>query len=112
VARGVRAAGGTCVGLLPGEDAAGAAPGLDLALPTGIGEMRNALIARAGAGMLAIGGGYGTLSEIALARRLGRPVATVASWRVVRPGAAPDDPRLREFETVESAVDWLMAACA
>jgi uncharacterized protein (TIGR00725 family) len=109
VARGVRSAGGMSVGILPGDDAAGAAPDLAVALPTGMGEMRNALLARVGAGMLAIGGGYGTLSEIALARRLDRPVALLASWQVVPPrGGAAADPRLRDFVTAEAAVNWLL----
>jgi uncharacterized protein (TIGR00725 family) len=109
VARGVRAAGGVCVGLLPGDDTAGAAPDLTVALPTGMGEMRNALLARAGAGMLAIGGGYGTLSEIALARRLDRPVALLGSWQLLPPqGARDGDQRLRDFTTPAAAVSWLL----
>ena len=111
VASGVHAAGGTSIGILPGHDTAGAAPDLSVALPTGMGEMRNALLARMGAGMLAIGGGYGTLSEIAFARRLDRPVALLASWRVQSPsGAGVPDERLREFTKPEAAVDWLLGA--
>ncbi|HEY6377636.1 MAG TPA: hypothetical protein VI316_00485 [Candidatus Dormibacteraeota bacterium] len=109
VARGVRAAGGICVGLLPGDDASGAAPDLTVALPTGLGEMRNALLARAGAGLLAVGGGYGTLSEIALARRLDCPVALLGSWQLRPPSRALEgDPRLRDFDTAAAAVSWLL----
>lgn len=73
-ARGAKAAGGLTVGILPGTDAADANASIDVALATGMGEMRNALIARAAQAMIAIGGGWGTLSEIALARRTNTPV--------------------------------------
>ncbi|HEV2749916.1 MAG TPA: TIGR00725 family protein [Gemmatimonadales bacterium] len=73
-ARGAKAAGGLTIGILPGNDAADANASIDVALATGMGEMRNALIARAAQAMIAIGGGWGTLSEIALARRTNTPV--------------------------------------
>jgi uncharacterized protein (TIGR00725 family) len=106
-ARGVRAAGGTCVGLLPGWDAAEAADGVDIALPTGLGEMRNALIARACAAMIAVGGGYGTLTEIALALRLGRPVTAIASWELSRAGRP--DPGVHRADGADDAVRWVLA---
>ncbi len=75
VARGARAAvGGVTVGILPGSDPAAANQYIDVPLPTGMGEMRNALIVRAAQAVIAIGGGVGTLSEIALALRIGTPV--------------------------------------
>lgn len=73
-ARGARAAGGLTIGILPGDDPAAANPHIVVPLATGMGEMRNALIARAAHALIAIGGGWGTLSEIALARRIGKPV--------------------------------------
>jgi uncharacterized protein (TIGR00725 family) len=73
-ASGAKAAGGLTIGLLPGSDAADANASIDVALATGMGEMRNALIVRAAHAMIAIGGGWGTLSEIALARRTNTPV--------------------------------------
>jgi uncharacterized protein (TIGR00725 family) len=73
-ASGAKAAGGLTIGLLPGNDAADANASVDVALATGMGEMRNALIVRAAHAMIAIGGGWGTLSEIALARRTNTPV--------------------------------------
>lgn len=73
-ARGAKAAGGLTIGILPGTDAAEANSSIDVALATGMGEMRNALIVRAAQAMIAIGGGWGTLSEIALARRTNTPV--------------------------------------
>jgi uncharacterized protein (TIGR00725 family) len=72
--RGAREAGGLTVGLLPGDDPRAANPYVDVPLATGMGEMRNALVVRVAAGVIAIGGGWGTLSEIALAQRIGTPV--------------------------------------
>ncbi len=74
VARGVRAGGGLTIGILPGNDPADANRFIDIPLATGMGEMRNALIVRAAGAVIAIGGSYGTLSEIALALRIGTPV--------------------------------------
>ena len=74
VSRGVRQAGGLTVGVLPGADPREANPFVDVPLATGMGEMRNALIVRAARAVIAIGGGHGTLSEVALALRIGTPV--------------------------------------
>src|SRR5207245_2335370 len=73
-ARGAKQAGGLTVGILPGNDPREANPDIDVALATGMGEMRNALIVRAASAVIAIGGGWGTLSEIAMARRIETPV--------------------------------------
>lgn len=76
-ARGAQAAGGCAIGLLPEEDAREANPYLTVALPTGLGITRNALIARASLCLVAVGGGLGTLSEIALGLQWGKPVFTI-----------------------------------
>ncbi len=78
--RGAASAGGTTVGILPGTDVGEGNPYLTIALPTGLGEARNALIARSGQAMIAIGGSYGTLSEIALALKAGRRVIGLKTW--------------------------------
>lgn len=78
--RGCRAGGGTSVGILPGSDRRAANPFVDVALATGMGEMRNALIVRASDVVVALGGGYGTLSEIAFALKIGRPVVGFETW--------------------------------
>jgi uncharacterized protein (TIGR00725 family) len=80
--RGARAAGGTTLGLLPGADRAEANPHVTVAVPTGLGEARNALVVRAADAVVAIGGGYGTLSEIALALRAGKPVIGLGTWDI------------------------------
>ena len=83
--RGAREAGGLTVGLLPGLDDADANPYLSLALVTGLGPARNAVIAQAGCAMISIAGSYGTLSEIALALKKGKPVISLGSWNLVDP---------------------------
>ncbi len=82
VCRGANQMGGVTIGLLPGEDDREANPWVQMAIPTGLGEARNALVARAGLGMIAIGGGYGTLSEVALALKWGKRVAGLGTWEI------------------------------
>lgn len=108
VARGVRARDGTSIGLLPGDDANDANEGITIALPTGLGEMRNSLIAHTSCAMIAIGGGYGTLSEIGFALRLGRPVAALHTWDVRRAGDDVPDAALHRVETAADAVNWVL----
>jgi uncharacterized protein (TIGR00725 family) len=103
-ARGVQAAGGYCVGLLPGEDDRGAAPGLTLALPTGLGEGRDLVLVRAAHAVIAVGGGYGTLAEVALALKLGRPVVGLHTWRFQQLPSGPVDAGVARAETPEEAV--------
>ena len=76
--RGARSRGGMTVGLLPGTDRDDANGWVVLALPTGLGEARNALVVRAADAVVAIGGGWGTLSEIALALR--RRACRCSAW--------------------------------
>ncbi|MFG1827280.1 TIGR00725 family protein [Microbispora bryophytorum] len=82
-AAGAREAGGVVVGVLSGRDRAGASSDLTVALPTGLGEARNALIVRAADAVVVVGGSWGTLSELALARRGGTPVITLGGWRIL-----------------------------
>jgi uncharacterized protein (TIGR00725 family) len=79
---GAARAGGTVVGFLPDTDRDGANPHLNISLPTGMGQARNVLIVTAAESVIAIGEGWGTLSEIAIARRLGRSVTALDSWSV------------------------------
>jgi uncharacterized protein (TIGR00725 family) len=80
VAEGASGAGGTVVGILPGEDRRAGNRHLTVAIATGLGEARNAVLIVAADAVIAIGGGWGTLSEIALARRGARPVVALQSW--------------------------------
>lgn len=74
--------GGTVVGLLSAGDRGGANPHLTVSLPTGLGQGRNLLIVTAAESVIAIGRGWGTLSEIAHARRLGRSVYALDTWEL------------------------------
>jgi hypothetical protein len=80
--RGARSKRGMTVGLLPGDDRDAANGWVEIAIATGLGELRNGLIVRSVDGAVAIGGGAGTLSEIALALKLGKPVVGIGTWEV------------------------------
>lgn len=87
--RGAKEAGGLTVGILPGIDRSDANEFVDVSLPTGLGEMRNGLVARAADALVAVGGAWGTLAEIAFARSWGKPVFGVGSWDVGEDGVVP-----------------------
>jgi hypothetical protein len=89
--RGAKLAGGTTVGILPGFDREDANAWVDVAIPTGLGEARNALVVRAADVLIAIGGEYGTLSEIALALKTGKPVIGIDTWELSRRGVPATD---------------------
>jgi uncharacterized protein (TIGR00725 family) len=95
---GAARAGGTVVGILPDTDRAGANPHLTVSLPTGMGQAGNVIIVTAAESVIAIGEGWGTLSEIAVARRLGRPVVALDSWSV------------KGLESVDTAADAVRRA--
>ena len=109
-AKGVAAGGGTCIGMLPGTDPDEGNEYLTFSIPTGLGEMRNGLLARASVGMIAIGGGYGTLSEIGFMLRIGRPVVNLASWGVSQPGENTPDAGMHWSTDPVDAVEWLWKA--
>lgn len=83
--RGARAAGGAVLGILPGESHRQGNRHLSFSVATGLGEARNAVIARTCDAMIAVGGEYGTLSEIALALKMGKPVVGLKTWKVDPP---------------------------
>lgn len=102
-ARGAAEEGGLTVGILPGRDAHDANPYIQLPLPTGLGEGRNVLVARTADVLIAIGGEWGTLSEVAMARKCHVPVI------LLRPAlAAPLE--LPEAEDAADAVDRALRA--
>ena len=80
--RVARSRRGRTLGILPGEDREAANGWVEIVVATGLGELRNGLIVRACDALVAVGGGYGTLSEVALALRLGRPVVGLGTWAV------------------------------
>jgi uncharacterized protein (TIGR00725 family) len=90
--RGARETGATTIGLLPGADRTAANRWVSVAIPTGMGELRNGLVVRAADVVVAVGRGFGTLSEIALALRLGRPVVGLGTWDIGAPVVSVSDP--------------------
>jgi uncharacterized protein (TIGR00725 family) len=94
--RGARQAGGDVIGILPGGSRADANPHVTHAVATGTGHARNLAVVASGDAVIAVGGGWGTLSEVALARKLGRTVvllgdgSAVAGEGIVRAGSAAE----------------------
>ena len=82
--RGAQRAGGRTIGILPGTERAEANPFVEVAVATGMGQTRNAIIVLTADVLIAIGGGYGTLSEIGLALRHGKPVVGLRTWEAMR----------------------------
>jgi uncharacterized protein (TIGR00725 family) len=109
-AEGATAAGGVAVGLLPGTDRTAANPHATVAIATGLGELRNAVLVRSADAVIAVGGSWGTLSEIALAHRAGLPVVCVEGWSVLDADGEP-----LELATAASAADavaWVFGQLA
>jgi len=106
-ARGAQAAGGLTIGLLPGDDPDEANEYIDVAIATDLGHARNAILARTADGVVALGGGLGTLSEIALALRNRRPAIGIQTWHFDRAGRT--EPELRVAASPAEALDWLFA---
>jgi len=84
--RGAKSAGGLTIGVLPGDSATEANPYVDIPIVTGIGEARNIIIVRTAHAVIAVGGEFGTLSEIAFALKLGRPVVGLGTWELSKEG--------------------------
>jgi uncharacterized protein (TIGR00725 family) len=105
-ARGAKAARGTTIGILPGTSHSDASEWIDHAVATGLGHMRNFAVAASGDAVIAVGGQWGTLSEIAFAKLLGRPVVILEpGWELegVERAATPE-------EAVELAISRARAA--
>lgn len=101
--RGARRKGGLTVGILPGARPEDANPDVVLPIPTDLGHARNVVIAHTAEALIAIGGSYGTLSEIAHALNLGKPVVILKSWRLHEILPEPS-PLLHEAASAEDAV--------
>lgn len=105
-AQGAEESGGITVAVLPGTDTADANPHVTHAVATGTGHARNLAVAASGDAVIAIGGEWGTLSEIAFARKLGTPVVTLESWSLTMPSGAEASlvPAASASEAVELAL--------
>jgi len=90
VSRGAKSKGGLTIGILPGQDSSMANPWIDIPVVTGIGEARNVAVVTSAQAVIAIGGGYGTLSEIAYARKSNIPVIGLNTWSLSRNGREDD----------------------
>jgi hypothetical protein len=107
-ARGACAAGGLTIGILPGARAAEANPWITIPIVTDLGHARNVVLVHTAEALVAVGGSYGTLSEIALALKIGVPVAVLGSWDLARPGHPP--PPVHVAADPEAAAAWAVAA--
>jgi len=104
VARGAAGAGGTVIGILPGDDPGAANAHCTNVVATGIGHARNLAVVASGEATIAVGGEWGTLSEIALARNLDRTVVALRSWSVSGREAMQDGPGIVPADTPGQAV--------
>lgn len=104
VARGCSAAGGLVIGILPGSTPDEANPHIGIPLPTGLGEARNMIIAKAARVLIAVGGSYGTLSEVAYGLHFSKAVIGLEG--------APEVDGVRHAESVEAALDMALLALA
>lgn len=108
---GARAAGGLTVGVLPGADAEASPPNdaVEVAIYTGMGQARNQVLVLSAAAVIAVGGSWGTLSEIALALKHRRPVVTLGSWSLAPPDGTAE-PLLKDAADPQTAVRLALAA--
>lgn len=90
--RGAREAGGRTIGILPSDDRATANAWVEVPVVTGLGHMRNMLVVANGDVVVALGGGFGTLSEVALARKTGKPVVAVGDMAAIEGVHRASDP--------------------
>lgn len=108
-AEAAAAAGGDVIGILMSDEPADANPHCTHVVATGIGQARNLAVAASGDAVIAIGGEWGTLSEIAFARRLERPVIALDSWRLIGRGAMAEAPGVEVAADPAQAVDLALA---
>ncbi len=103
VCRGAKSKGGLTVGILPGQDSSTANPWIDIPVVTGIGEARNVAVVKSAQAVIAIGGSYGTLSEIAYALKSSIPVIGLNTWSLSRNGQ--EDNSIIKVHSATEAVD-------
>jgi len=82
--KGAKAAGGLTVGILPGSSAKDGNPYIDLTIVTDMGQARNIILVQSSDAVIAVSGAYGTLSEIAIALKLGVPCIGIQTWEIDR----------------------------
>jgi uncharacterized protein (TIGR00725 family) len=107
VSHGITAAGGTALGILPGHDRAEGNMHLTYSIVTGLGHARNLIVVESSTALVAVGGSYGTLSEISFANILQKPVIGLKSWRCASPGDSGHLLFCEQVETAQQAVQAL-----
>ncbi len=105
--KGASAEGGTTIGILPGESRQTANPYVQIPIVTGLGEARNAIVVKSAQAVIAVGGSYGTLSEISYALKNSIPVIGLNSWSLSRSGRQDKSiiPAQNPVEAVDKALD-------
>ncbi len=103
VCKGAQSARGRTIGILPGTNYREANPFVDLPIVTGLGEARNSIVVRSGRAVIAIGGEYGTLSEIAFALKFGVPVIGLGTWQLAQGGEILSE--IIEAKSAQEAVE-------
>jgi len=102
-ARGAKQEGGNTIGILPGVSFEDANPFIDIPIVTGLSHARNVLVVRSSHALIAIEGGYGTLSEIAIALKIGKPVIGLRTWMISEEIITVETPQ----EAVKRAIDFV-----
>ena len=105
--KGAKSAGGSTIGILPGLSKNEANQWIDIAICTGLGDARNIVVVRTGSAVIAIGGAYGTLSEIGHALSDGKPIFALNSWEITKSGI--QDPLLTHCKNEKEAVAKALA---
>jgi uncharacterized protein (TIGR00725 family) len=112
VSRGASAAGGTVIGIVPSSSLEEANAHCTHVIATGVGHARNLAVVSSGDAVIAVGGEWGTLSEIAFARELGRPVVAIQSWEVSGSGAMSGGPGVEVAADPATAVELALRLAA
>jgi hypothetical protein len=107
VCHGAKSKGGLTVGILPGQDSSMANPWVDIPVVTGIGEARNVAVVKSAQAVIAVGGSYGTLSEIAYALKSRIPIIGLNTWSLSRNGQ--EDDSIIRVQSATEAVDKAIA---
>ena len=108
--KGAKSAGGSTIGILPGLSKNEANQWIDIPICTGLGDARNIVVVRTGSAVIAIGGAYGTLSEIGHALSDGKPIFALNSWEITKSGI--QDPLLTHCKNEKEAVEKALAAAS
>ncbi len=107
--KGASSAGGTTIGILPGESSQTANPYVQIPIVTSLGEARNVIVVKSAQAVIAVGGSYGTLSEISYALKNGIPVIGLNTWSLSRNGRQDKSiiPAQSPAEAVDKALDLI-----